>query len=202
MNEVLVIIPTYNESENIIKIIESIFIIHPDINVLVVDDNSPDGTSSKVKEVIPKFKGNLDLITRSSKLGLGTAYLCGFEWAMNKDYDFIIIKEESFRNQSCYLLQSKPKNGIKSEYSRHLTWITKDSYLPLKEESYDNKNKLLKMKEFKYILMDSFNLVNEIFVENIQKKSNTRLTLSNLRINTNVKDNLFQEKNMKRLPRK
>ena len=52
MNEVLVIIPTYNESENIIKIIESIFIIHPDINVLVVDDNSPDGTSSKVKEVI------------------------------------------------------------------------------------------------------------------------------------------------------
>ena len=120
----------------------------------------------------------------------------------NKDYDFIIIKEESFRNQSCYLLQSKPKNGIKSEYSRHLTWITKDSYLPLKEESYDNKNKLLKMKEFKYILMDSFNLVNEIFVENIQKKSNTRLTLSNLRINTNVKDNLFQEKNMKRLPRK
>ena len=90
MNEVLVIIPTYNESENIIKIIESIFIIHSDINVLVVDDNSPDGTSGKVKEVIPKFKGKLDLIIRGSKLGLGTAYLCGFEWAMNKDYDFII----------------------------------------------------------------------------------------------------------------
>jgi len=96
MNEVLVIIPTYNESENIIKIIESIFIIHPDINVLVVDDNSPDGTSSKVKEVIPKFKGNLDLITRGSKLGLGTAYLCGFEWAMNKDYDFIISMDADF----------------------------------------------------------------------------------------------------------
>ena len=90
MNEVLVIIPTYNESENIIKIIESIFTIHPDINVLVVDDSSPDGTSGKVKEVIPKFKGKLDLIIRDSKLGLGTAYLCGFEWAMKKDYDFII----------------------------------------------------------------------------------------------------------------
>ena len=96
MNEVLVIIPTYNESENIIKIIESIFIIHPDINVLVVDDNSPDGTSSKVKEVIPKFKGKLDLITRDSKLGLGTAYLCGFEWAMKKDYDFIISMDADF----------------------------------------------------------------------------------------------------------
>ena len=90
MNEVLVIIPTYNESENIIKIIESIFTIHPDINVLVVDDNSPDGTSGKVKEVIPKFKGKLDLIIRDSKLVLGTAYLCGFEWAMKKDYNFII----------------------------------------------------------------------------------------------------------------
>ena len=90
MNEVLVIIPTYNESENIIKIIESIFTIHPDINVLVVDDNSPDGTSGKVKEVIPKFNGKLDLIIRGSKLGLGTAYLCGFEWAIKKDYDFII----------------------------------------------------------------------------------------------------------------
>ena len=65
MNEVLVIIPTYNESENIIKIIELIFTIHHDINVLVVDDNSPDGTSSKVKELIPKFNHKLDLITRS-----------------------------------------------------------------------------------------------------------------------------------------
>ena len=68
MNEVLVIIPTYNESENIIRITKSIFAIHQDINILVVDDNSPDGTSSKVKEVISKFKGKLHLITRESKL--------------------------------------------------------------------------------------------------------------------------------------
>ena len=117
MNEVLVIIPTYNESENIIKIIESIFIIHPDINVLVVDDNSPDGTSSKVKEVIPKFKGKLDLITRGSKLGLGTAYLCGFEWAMKKDYDFIISMDADFSHNpsDLYRLYNncvKEKNDI------------------------------------------------------------------------------------------
>tara|TARA_Y100000766_G_scaffold57352_1_gene46873 strand:- start:637 stop:1356 length:720 start_codon:yes stop_codon:yes gene_type:complete len=96
MNEVLVIIPTYNESENIIKIIESIFTIHNDISVLVVDDNSPDGTSSKVKELIPKFNYKLHLITRSSKLGLGTAYLCGFKWALNKDYEFIISMDADF----------------------------------------------------------------------------------------------------------
>ena len=96
MNEVLVIIPTYNESENIIKITKSIFAIHQDINILVVDDNSPDGTSSKVKELIPKFKGKLHLITRESKLGLGTAYLCGFKWAFKKNYKYIISMDADF----------------------------------------------------------------------------------------------------------
>ena len=119
-----------------------------------------------------------------------------------KDYQFTILNEELINEQSCYLLESIPKNGIKSTYSKHLTWVTKDNYLPLKEESYDNNGELLKNKVFKYILIDSFNLINEIFVENIQKKSNTQLIFSNLRINTNIKDKLFQEKNMKRLPRK
>ena len=118
------------------------------------------------------------------------------------DYKFNIIKEELIDNNECYILKSEPRKGIKSEYSKHLTWVTKDKYLPLKEESYDNENKLLKAKIFKYIDLNSFELVSEIFVENIQKKTNTLLKLSNLRVNTNVKDNLFQEKNMKRLPRK
>ena len=72
----------------------------------------------------------------------------------------------------------------------------------MKEESYDSKNKLLKVKEFHYTFIDSYHLINKIFVENVQKKTHTLLEFSNLRINTNVKDNLFQEKNMKRLPRK
>ena len=96
MNEVLIIIPTYNEGENIIKIIESIFTIHQDINVLVVDDNSPDGTSSKVKEVISKFNNKLNLITRKSKMGLGTAYLEGFNWAINNNFSYIISMDADF----------------------------------------------------------------------------------------------------------
>ena len=90
MNEVLIIIPTYNESENIVKITESIFSIHQDINILVVDDNSPDGTSGKVKEVISNSNENLHLITRKSKMGLGSAYLCGFKWAIEKKYKYVI----------------------------------------------------------------------------------------------------------------
>ena len=96
MNEVLVIIPTYNESENIIKIIESIFTIHQDISILVVDDNSPDGTSSKVKEVISKYNNKLNLISRESKMGLGTAYLKGFNWAINNDFNYIISMDADF----------------------------------------------------------------------------------------------------------
>ena len=119
-----------------------------------------------------------------------------------KDYNFLIIKEEIIEGQNCYLLQSKPKGEIKSTYSKHLTWVTKDSYLPIKEESYDNSGELLKLKKFKYTFIESFDLVSEIFVENIQKKSNTQLIFSNLKINTNIKDDLFQQKNMKRLPRK
>ena len=105
MNEVLVIIPTYNESENIIKITKSIFAIHQDINILVVDDNSPDGTSSKVKEVISKFKGKLHLITRESKLGLGTAYLCGFKWAFKKNYKYIISMDADFSHNPSDLIR-------------------------------------------------------------------------------------------------
>ena len=119
-----------------------------------------------------------------------------------EDYNFTIIKEDNINNQDCYVMKSEPKKGIKSEYSKHLTWVTKNKYLPVKEESYDNENKLLKAKSFKYVNLNSFDLVSEIFVENMQKKTNTLLKLSNLRVNTNVKDNLFQEKNMKRLPRK
>ena len=96
MNEVLIIIPTYNESENIVKITESIFSIHQDINILVVDDNSPDGTSGKVKEVISNSNKNLHLMTRKSKMGLGSAYLCGFKWAIEKKYKYVISMDADF----------------------------------------------------------------------------------------------------------
>ena len=119
-----------------------------------------------------------------------------------EDYNFSIVKEDTVNGKDCYLLESKPKNGIKSVYSKHLTWVTKNTYLPIKEESYDNNQEMLKLKKFEYTFIDSFDLVNGIFVENVQKKTSTQLTFSNLKINTNIKDNLFQEKNMKRLPRK
>ena len=117
-----------------------------------------------------------------------------------EDYSLKIVQDDAKVDAKiCYILESSP-NGIDSEYSKHVTWVEKDTYLPLKEESYDKNNKLLKFKTFKYTLIDSFYLISEIFVENIQKKSNTKLVFSNLRINKDIKDQLFQEKNMKRMP--
>jgi len=85
----LVIIPTYNERENIEKVIRLIFSLPRDFHVLVVDDNSPDETAGLVRELIKVFPEQLFLETRAGKLGLGTAYIHGFKWALQKQYEYI-----------------------------------------------------------------------------------------------------------------
>lgn len=92
----LVIIPTYKEIENISKIIDAVFALEGEYNILVIDDNSPDGTADKVKELQQKFPQKLFMIQRSGKLGLGTAYLTGFRWALERDYDYIFEMDADF----------------------------------------------------------------------------------------------------------
>ena len=85
----LVISPTYNERKNIKLFIDAVLNDNPDFNLLIVDDNSPDGTSDKVRELQSKFE-NLHLEVREKKLGLGTAYVFGFKWALDRKYDRIV----------------------------------------------------------------------------------------------------------------
>lgn len=96
MTDSLVIIPTYNEIENIASIINAVFALPKDFHVLVVDDNSPDGTSQKVKELQAVFKEKLHLVTREEKSGLGGAYLEGFSWALDKHYEYIFEMDADF----------------------------------------------------------------------------------------------------------
>lgn len=96
MSKKLVIIPTYNEIENIESIIEAIFMLTVPFDVLIVDDNSPDGTSIKVKELQNKFQGQLFLEIRAKKSGLGTAYVHGFKWALAHDYDYVFEMDADF----------------------------------------------------------------------------------------------------------
>lgn len=96
MSDSLVIIPTYNEIENIEAIIEAVFGLTKDFHVLIVDDNSPDGTSAKVKEMQIRYSGSLFLETRTEKSGLGTAYIHGFKWAIAKKYDYVFEMDADF----------------------------------------------------------------------------------------------------------
>lgn len=87
--EKLVIIPTYNERDNVALILEVIFGLNQNYHVLVIDDGSPDGTATIVKSLFPKYQGILFLEERKSKSGLGTAYIHGFKWALARGYKFI-----------------------------------------------------------------------------------------------------------------
>jgi dolichol-phosphate mannosyltransferase len=96
MDKNLVIIPTYNEKGNIERIIEKIFSLNVPFHILVVDDQSPDGTSGVVKDLQKKYPEQLSLIEREGKLGLGTAYITGFKWAIQKHYDYIYEMDADF----------------------------------------------------------------------------------------------------------
>jgi len=96
MDSKLVIIPTYNEIENIEAIIRKVFSLKGGYDILVIDDGSPDGTAGKVKELQGKFTDRLFIIERPGKLGLGTAYLTGFKWGLGKGYDYIFEMDADF----------------------------------------------------------------------------------------------------------
>lgn len=96
MSDAIVIIPTYNEIENIEAIIRAVFNQKKQFNILVVDDNSPDLTALKVEELQAEFKDVLFLLKRDNKSGLGTAYIAGFNWCLQRDYQYIFQMDADF----------------------------------------------------------------------------------------------------------
>ena len=96
MADSLIIIPTFNEKENIEKIIRKIFSLGKGFHILVIDDSSPDGTGDVVKKLIPEFSNRLFLEIRKGKLGLGTAYIYGFKWALKRNYQYIFEMDADF----------------------------------------------------------------------------------------------------------
>lgn len=94
--EKIVIIPTYNEKENIANIIAAIFSLEQNFHILVIDDGSPDGTADIVKELQQQYPEQLFLEQRKGKLGLGTAYIHGFKWSLNRGYRFIFEMDADF----------------------------------------------------------------------------------------------------------
>jgi dolichol-phosphate mannosyltransferase len=125
MSDALVIIPTYNEKENIEAIIRAVFKQKKAFDILVVDDNSPDGTSAIVTQLINEFPEKLFIENRTEKNGIGTAYIHGFKWAIEKKYDYIIEMDADFSHDPKDLItlyNACAKNGadlsIGSRYSK------------------------------------------------------------------------------------
>tara|TARA_B100001758_G_scaffold33914_1_gene25192 strand:+ start:2538 stop:3242 length:705 start_codon:yes stop_codon:yes gene_type:complete len=126
MKNTLVIIPTYNEVNNVSRIISSVFSQPLDIDILIVDDNSPDGTSLLIKKLIKNNKKKLFLLERKKKVGLGAAYVAGFLWGIKKKYDFIFEMDADFshdpsclpdmvdalKNKTDVIVGSRYKEGI------------------------------------------------------------------------------------------
>ena len=101
----LVIIPTYNEIENISRMIDTVMALEGDFDMLVIDDGSPDGTASVVRERQKELPERLHMIERKGKLGLGTAYITGFKWALERDYDYIFEMDCDFSHNPNDLLR-------------------------------------------------------------------------------------------------
>ena len=102
----LVIIPTYNEKENVAAIIEAVMSLPIDFHVLIIDDGSPDGTANIVKDLMATtYTDRLFIVERSGKLGLGTAYICGFKWAIEHGYDYIFEMDADFSHNPQDLLK-------------------------------------------------------------------------------------------------
>ncbi|MEQ8703692.1 MAG: polyprenol monophosphomannose synthase [Phaeodactylibacter sp.] len=105
MSDSLVIIPTYNECENILRMIETVMNLEKGFHLLIVDDGSPDGTADLVREKQKTYPGRVYLKERQGKLGLGTAYIAGFKWGLDHEYEFIFEMDADFSHNPDDLLR-------------------------------------------------------------------------------------------------
>ena len=118
------------------------------------------------------------------------------------DYVYTLVDENtscSACDAGCYKLISEPKN-IDSEYSYHITWVTKDNYLSVMEESYDENKELLKKKSIEFDKIDEYYIMSNLYVRNVQKNHETKLTIDKINLNLGYSDDLFHTKNLKRIP--
>lgn len=162
-----------------------------------LDNNSTDmrmwlPAFKKIRRISSKKKGD-------SFMGSDLSYEDLYTRKIN-DYTFKLLKEQKLEDEICYVLESIPNKILKSDYSKHITWISKNDLIPIKEESFDKKGVVNKEKQFSYIKLNDYWIADKIVVKDTKNGFSTNVTIENIEINSNVKDNIFQEKNLKRLP--
>ena len=146
----------------------------------------------KVRRISAKKKGD-------SFMGSDLSY----EDMSNRDMsenEYMRLDDETVNDIECYVLEITPKKEAKSTYSKHVSWVAKDGLYGVQEKSYDKRGELKKRKEFTFRRMKNYYVIERVFVEDVQKQHTTEVTFSDIQIDSGIDENLFQEKNLKRLP--
>jgi hypothetical protein len=111
------------------------------------------------------------------------------------------MEDEPVNGIDCYVLEIIPKKKAKSSYTNHISWVDKSTLTTVKENSFDKREKLHKEKEFRYGQMGEYQVINRVFVKDKQNQHSTEVLFSDIKVDTGMDENLFHEKNLKRLPR-
>ena len=116
------------------------------------------------------------------------------------EYTYNRLDDVFIDGKTCYVIETIPDSKSRSSYSKHITWIDKKSLMFVKEESFDRRGNLKKEKKFSFLELTGYFVMNRIYVKDVQKKHSTEVTFDRLEVDTGISSNLFQEKNLKRLP--
>ena len=162
-----------------------------------------DNKDDEMRMWLPAFKK----VRRISSKRKGDAFMgsdMSYEDLTNRDiadYDYNRLDDETINGTLCYVLESTPRTSANSTYSKHLSWIDQSSLTILQEHSFDKRGKLKKEKSFKYQKLKDYFLMDRVYVKDVQKVHSTEVTFEKLEVDSGVKSALFQEKNLKRIPR-
>lgn len=162
-----------------------------------------DDKDDEMRMWLPAFKK----IRRISSKKKGDSFMgtdLSYEDMTSRDLaenEFVRMDDETVEGKDCYVLRVTPKPEAKSTYSKHTVWIEKEILMPVKEESYDRTGKLRKTKAFDTARVGDHNIMIGIFVEDVQKDHTTRVTFDEIQLDAGLDETLFQEKNLKRMPR-
>ena len=118
-----------------------------------------------------------------------------------EEHKYLRLEDEIINDLLCYQLEVIPNEKAQSAYSKHLSWIDQATLMIIKEESYDKRGELKKIKEFYNSVLKGYSVMERVFVKDVQKNHSTEVTFEGLEVNLGIKETLFQEKNLKRLPK-
>jgi hypothetical protein len=147
----------------------------------------------KVRRISSKKKGDAFMGSDLSYEDLSSRNL--------DENDYNRLDDEMVNGKDCYVLEIIPGKEAKSSYSKHVSWIEKSSLMGVKEESYDKRGRLKKVKEFTFQILKDYHVIERVFVKDVQKSHTTEVMFSDVQVDSGIDKNLFQEKNLKRLPR-